>query len=65
MTLRLARVLAVFAIGAGVVALAGGFRSHAQDKKDEKGKDKAGEKGKKEGVLPFNGKAAAVDKAAK
>ncbi|MFM8273632.1 MAG: DUF1553 domain-containing protein [Gemmata sp.] len=35
MTLRLARVLAVFAIGAGVVALAGGFRSHAQDKKDD------------------------------
>jgi len=31
----------------------------------EKGKDKAAEKGKKEGVLPYNGKAVAVDKAAK
>lgn len=36
--------------------------SSAQDK--EKGKDKAGEK-KKDGTLPFNGKAVAVDKAAK
>lgn len=39
----------------------------AQDKpkEKEKGKEKAGEKAKKEGVTPFNGKAAAVDKAAK
>lgn len=36
--------------------------SSAQDK--EKGKDKAAEK-KKDGTLPFNGKAVAVDKAAK
>lgn len=36
--------------------------SSAQDKKDEK---KTPEKAKKEGVIPFNGKAAAVDKDAK
>ncbi|MBI5799320.1 MAG: hypothetical protein HZA92_01160 [Verrucomicrobia bacterium] len=39
----------------------------AQDKEKakEKGKEKAAEKAKKDGVTPFNGKAAAVDKAAK
>jgi hypothetical protein len=38
-------------------------KEKAAEKAKEKGKD--GEKGKKEGVTPFNGKAAAVDKAAK
>lgn len=48
---------------AAAVLLAAPTISSAQDK--EKGKDKAGEKAKKDGTLPFNGKAVAVDKAAK
>ena len=39
--------------------------SFAQEKEKEKGKEKSEEKAKKSGALPFNGKAAAVDKAAK
>ena len=57
------KTIIITALTATLLAAPGS--TFAQDKKDEKGKDKAGEKGKKEGVLPFNGKAAAVDKAAK
>lgn len=56
--------LLVAAVAAAVL-MGGPATVSAQDKKDEKGKEKAAEKAKKEGVTPFNGKAAAVDKAAK
>ena len=48
---------------AAAIMLGTSVASFAADK--EKAPEKAGEKAKKEGVVPYNGKAVAVDKAAK
>ena len=60
----LIRTIVIAAVGTAVL-LGTPNSLFAQEKEKEKGKEKSEEKAKKGGALPFNAKAAAVDKAAK